>query len=111
MMLLVAKVNIKNNFQFNGFTPNTSVKKQSRVFYSLIESRSPSDSKKMASLTKKGKLYEARLKISSAGACSFEISSKKNKVSDSIECLRKQFFDKIITWNKTRDQESFRLKK
>ena len=88
-----------------------SIKKQSRVFYSLIESRSPSDSRKTASLTKKGNIYEARLKIDSAGDCSFEIFSKKNKISDSIESLRQQFFDKIITWNKTRDQRSFRFKK
>ncbi len=99
------------NFQFHGFIPNKNVKKRSQFFYSLIESRSPSDSKKMASLTKKGNFYEARLKISSAGDCSFEISSKKNTISDSIECLQRQFFDKIINWNKTRATESFLLKK
>lgn len=102
---------MKNNFQFNGFIPKPKTKKQSRVFYNLIESRSPSDSRKTASLTKKGNLYEARLKISSAGECSFEISSQKNTITDSIESLRRQFFDKIVTWNKTRDQQSFRLKK
>ena len=102
---------MKQNFQFNGFTPNKNVKKQSQFFYSLIESRAPSDSKKTASLTKKGNFYEARLKISSAGDCSFEISSKKHNISDSIECLQKKFFDKIITWNKTRDQKSFIFKK
>ena len=111
MILMVDRINIKNNFQFKGFTPNTRVKKQGRVFYNLIESRSPSDSRKIASLTKKGNVYEARLKVSSAGTCSFEISSRKNNISDSIECLRKQFFDKIITWNQTRDQKNFRFKK
>ncbi len=94
-----------NNFQFNGFIPNNSVKEQSQFFYSLIESRAPSDSKKTASLTKKGKLYEARLKVSSAGTCSFEIYSKKDRISDSIESLQQQFLDKIITWNKTRSQQ------
>lgn len=95
---------IKSNFQFNGFIPDKKVKKQSQFFYSLVERRAPSDSKKVASLTKKGGLYEARLKISSAGACSFEIVSKKGKISDSIECLQKQFFDKIVDWNKTRSK-------
>ena len=101
----MSKINIKNNFQFKGFTPNINVKNQGQFFYSLIERRSPSDSKKLASLTKKGKFYEARLKISSAGTCSFEIVSKKNKISDSMECLQKQFFDKIVSWNKARNQK------
>lgn len=111
MMAPMNKVNVKNNFQFKGFTPNPNVKKQSRVFYNLIESRSPSDSRKTASLTKKGNFYEARLKISSAGDCSFEIFSKKNKLSDSMESLRRQFFDKIVTWNQNRDQKSLCFKK
>lgn len=102
---------IKNNFKFEGFTPDSKVKRQSRVFYSLIEKRSPSDSKKVASLTKKGNYYEARLKISSAGACSFEICSKKSKISDSMESLQKQFFDKIVDWNKNRTPRKIYFKK
>ncbi len=94
-----------DNFQFNGFVPNQSIKRQSRFFYNLIEKRAPSDSKKTASLTKRGKLYEARLRISSAGACSFEIFSRENSISGSMNSLRKQFFDKIIRWNKQRDQK------
>lgn len=103
-------MSMENNFQFKGFIPNKAIKKQSQFFYSLIESRSPSDSKKTASLTKKGNLYEARLKISSATACSFEISSKKDKISDTMKCLQRQFFDKIINWNKTRSQKYSLLK-
>ena len=100
---------MKKNFQFKGFTPNKAVKKQSQFFYNLIEKRSPSDSRKTASLTKKGDLYEARLKVASAGDCSFEIFSTKNKISDSMESLQKKFFDKIVTWNKTRDQKNFKV--
>ena len=37
---------MNRNFKFHGFIPNTSIKKQGQVFYSQIESRSPSDSKK-----------------------------------------------------------------
>ena len=100
---------LKNNFQFRGFTPDKAIKRQSHFFYNLIESRAPSDSRKTASLTKKGKFYEARLKISSAGACSFEIYSKKDKITDSMDCLQKQFLDKIISWNKTRKQKHFTI--
>lgn len=102
---------MKNNFQFKGFTPNISIKKKSQVFYDLIESRSPSDSKKVAVLSKKGNLYEARLRVLSAGVCSFEISSKRDKISDSISSLQKQFLNKIVSWNKTRDPKHFPLKK
>lgn len=95
---------MKNNFQFHGFVPDKNVKKESQFVYNLIESRAPSDSKKVASLTKKGNFYEARLRISSAGDCSFEIVSKKDSISASMESLQKKFFDKIVNWNKTRDQ-------
>ena len=105
------QVNIKSNFQFNGFEPNKKIKKQIQFFYDFIEKRSPSDSKKVASLTKKGELYEARLKISSSSRCSFEISSKTNKVSESMKSLEKKFLDKIVNWNKTRSQTHFFLKK
>lgn len=103
-------MSLKNNFQFNGFIPNKIARRKGQFFYSLIESRSPSDSKKTASLTKKGELYEARLKISSAGTCSFEICSTKHTVSDSIECLQRQFLNKIVNWNKTRSHTHSILK-
>lgn len=99
----------KQNFQFKGFTPNTKVKQQTQFVYDFIESRAPSDSKKVASLTKKGELYEARLKISSASSCSFEISSKEHRLSDSMKSLQQKFLDKIVNWNKTRNQTHFFL--
>ena len=101
---------LKNNFQFRGFTPNKAIRQQTQFFYNLVESRAPSDSKKTASLTKRGKLYEARLRVSSAGTCSFEISSRKDRILDSMECLQKQFLDKIINWNKTRSHKHSVLK-
>ena len=95
-----------HNFQFKGFKPDKTVKNKVRFVYSFIESHAPSDSKKTASLTKQktkdGAFYEARLKLSSAGVCSFEICSKKNKITDSIDSLQQQFLDKIISWNKSR---------
>lgn len=99
----------KQSFQFKGFIPNTKVKKQTQFVYDLIESRAPSDSRKTASLTKKGDLYEAHLKISSASSCSFEIYSKEQKASDTMKSLQKKFLDKIINWNKSRKQTIFFL--
>ena len=103
------KLNIKNNFQFKGFVPSKKVREKSENFYDLIERRSPSDSKKTAVLKKTGDHYTASLKISSAGACSFDIFSKDNSASDSISSLQKKFFNKIIKWNQTRQAKSISL--
>ena len=97
----------KQSFQFKGFKPNGRVKQQTQFVYDFIESRAPSDSRKTASLTKKGDLYEARLKISSASSCSFEIYSKEQRPSDSMKSLKKKFLDKIVNWNKTRSSAHF----
>lgn len=100
----------KNKFQIKGFIPDKKIKKQTQCFYDLIEKRSPSDSRKTASLTKKAGLYEARLKISSASQFSFEISSKEQKASDSMKILHQKFLDKILDWNKKRGDSSKLLK-
>ena len=95
-------LNIKNNFQFKGFIPTKKTIEKSKFFYNLVEKRSPSDSKKLAVLQKKGNLYMARLKLSSASNCSFDISSKDNNASGSINSLQKQFLNKILKWNQNR---------
>ena len=104
-------LNVRSNFQFKGFVPNRKVREKGEVFYSLIERRSPSDSKKLAVLRKTGSLYEARLKLSSASSCSFDISCKDSNASDSISSLQREFFDQILRWNQTRQQKKIFLKK
>ncbi|MCZ0932478.1 MAG: hypothetical protein OXJ52_04925 [Oligoflexia bacterium] len=81
------------------------------MFYNLIERRAPSDSKKLAVLKKTGGSYTARLKLSSASSCSFDISCKDNNATDSINSLQKQFFDKILKWNQTRQPKDVSLNK
>ena len=105
------RLDIKNNFQFKGFVPNKRIREKSENFYDLIERRSPSDSKKTAVLKKTGDCYTASLKISSAGACSFDIFSKDNNASDSISSLKKKFFNKILKWNQTRQAKNIPLNK
>ena len=105
------KLNIKNNFQFKGFIPNKKIREKSEIFYDLIERRSPSDSKKIAVLKKSGDYYTARLKISSAGACSFDIFCKDSNASDSINSLQEKFFNKILKWNQTRQAKNIPLNK
>ena len=101
----------KNNFQFKGFIPNRRIREKGEIFYNLIERRAPSDSKKRAVLRKTNKGYTASLKVSSASSCSFDISCKDNSAFDSISSLQKQFFNKIIKWNKTRHPQFVLLEK
>ena len=107
----VIELRKKKNFEFQGFKPNSALKEKSQIFYKMIQRRSPSDSKKQAILTKKGNSYEARLKVTSASSCSFEIYSKNNNVLDSIQSLEKKFFNKIIAWNKNRKNNFFSFQK
>ena len=107
----MSRLNVKNNFQFKGFVPNKKIKEKGEVFYNLIERRSPSDSKKLAVLQKTGAFYTARLKVSSASDCSFDIISKDNNAGDSINSLQKKFFSKILKWNQARQSKDISLKK
>ena len=104
-------LNIKNNFQFKGFTPNKKIREKGEVLYNLIERRAPSDSKKLAVLKKTGGSYTASLRVSSASSFSFDISCRDNSAFDSINSLQKQFFDEIIKWNKTRHPHFVLLEK
>ena len=87
------------------------MREKSGLFYSLIEKRSPSDSKKLAVLQKKGSFYIARLKVSSASSCSFDISCKDNNATSSIDSLQEQFFNKILKWNQARKSKKISLNK
>lgn len=71
-----------------------------------MDKKAPSSCAKTASLSKKGDNYEAKLKIIS-GSCCFEISSKKQVASDTIDNLYKQFTTKILDWNKEKDVLSY----
>ena len=103
----VIELKSRKNFEFQGFKPNDTLIQKSQTFYKVIQSRAPSDSKKQATLAKKGNFYEARLKVTSASSCSFEIYSKNDNVLESIQSLEKKFFNKILAWNKKRKDNFF----
>lgn len=110
-MLVLDTYKAKKNFKFRGFAPSPQLEKTTESFYKLIESRSPSDSKKQAVLTKRAGFYEARLKVSSASSCSFEIISRKKDQINSINSLQKKFLDKILLWSQSKNPESYRFQK
>ena len=103
------KFHEENNFKFHGFKPSLQLEKTTEDLFKLIESRSPSDSKKHAVLTKKRKGFEARLRVSSASSCSFEIVSQDRDELNSIENLQKKFLDKILVWNKNKKPQDYKF--
>ena len=115
MVFLSHKINSykanRKNFKFHGFNPSPQLEKTTESFYKLIESRSPSDSKKQAVLTKKRSGYEARLKVSSASSCSFEIVSTEENDIKSIDSLQKKFLSKILVWSQNKNPENYSFKK
>ena len=102
---------MRKNFKFHGFNPSPQLQKTTESFYKLIENRAPSDSKKQAILTKKAGFYEAKLKVSSASSCSFEIFSQEKDDFNSISSLQKQFLDKILTWNQNKKPQDYNFEK
>ena len=104
-------LDLRNNFEFKGFIPNQQIKNKSESFYNQIEKLSPSDSKKVAILKKTKEGYTARLKVSSASACSFDISCKQSNANRSMLSLQKEFFDQIRKWNKKRLDTDILFKK
>ena len=99
---MVIDLKTNENFTFSGFLPNQQLEVKCKRFYSLVDKKSPSACAKIASLTKVGDNYEAKLKIVS-GSCSFEISSQNQEATESIDNLYKKFTDKILDWNKEKD--------
>ncbi len=100
--MVFKEINKKDSFVFEGFFPNSNLQEKCRKLYHIVEKRSPNSSTKEASITKIGDNYEAKLKIVS-GSCNFEISSKENEPSQTVEKLYEKFLNKILTWNKNRD--------
>ena len=89
-------------FEFKGFKPNLEFIRECQKVCDLVETRSPSESTKEASITKaRFGGYQAHLKITSA-SCVFEISVKEAQPGKLMNQLYKQFSVKIVDWNKTR---------
>lgn len=96
-------LDIKNNdFRFEGFLPNENLEIKCKTIYNLVDKHSPSSSTKMASLSKIGTTYEARLKVIS-GSCCFEISSINKEPDNSLDILYEKFTSKILSWNQQKD--------
>ena len=94
----------QDNFEFKGFSPKVDLRQKAKEIYNLVENRSPSESTKVASITKINKGYEIQLKITS-GSCAFNITTRKQNCSDAMDQLYEKFLDKILVWKKERSYE------
>ena len=95
-------MNSPDNFEFNGFEPNSELKRQCQEMYSLMEDRAPSESTKQASITKMPLGYKANLKVTSA-SCMFEVSAREREPLHLINELYKRFSEEILIWNQNRN--------
>ena len=101
----------KKNFKFRGFDPSPQLKKITESFYQMIENRSPSDSKTKAVITKQDGFFEAKLCISSASSCSFQIVSQDKSELRSINKLQEQFLRRILAWSQNKTPENYNFTK
>jgi len=91
-----------DTFVFKGFFPTDHLQAKCKTLYYMVEKQSPDSSARVASITKRGNNYEAKLKIVS-GSCNFEISTKDQEPIESVDKLYEQFVNQILNWKKHRD--------
>ena len=91
-----------DNFVFKGFNPSDDLKVYCKEVYSLVEDKAPSESRKIAFITKTNKGYEGSFRITSASGI-FKANSKNKEAKSLIDELYKKMSLQILDWNKTRN--------
>lgn len=90
-----------DNFVFRGFDPSDDLKVYCKEVYSRVEDKAPSESRKIAFITKTNKGYEGSFRITSASGI-FKANSKNAEAKSLIDELYKKMSLQILDWNKTR---------
>ena len=90
-----------DNFVFKGFDPSDDLKVYCKEVYSRVEGKAPSESKKIALITKTNKGYEGSFRITSASGI-FKVNSKNTEAKSLIDELYKKMSLQILDWSKTR---------
>lgn len=94
----------RDNFEFKGFVPQLSLEQKGKHIYNIVENRSPSESAKVASITKMKEGYEAELKITS-NSCRLKIKATENDCETALDQIYEQFLSEILNWDKARNSE------
>ena len=90
-----------DNFVFKGFDPSDDLKVYCKEVYHRVEDRAPSESTKIAYISKTNKGYEGTFRITSASGI-FKANLKSTEAKSLIDKLYKEMSLQILDWNKTR---------
>ena len=98
----MSEVGIRSSFTFEGFSPSADLRSYcDQVFY-RVESKSPSESVKEASVTKKESGYEGAIKVVSPSG-TFIVTSNHTQLNDLIDDLYAKFSEEISVWSRSRE--------
>ena len=98
-----------DNFIFKGFDPSDDLKVYGKEVYSRVENKAPSESKKIAFISKTTKGYEGSFRITSASGI-FKANSENRSPISLIDELYKKMSLQILDWKKTRSNNSINFK-
>ena len=90
-----------DNFVFEGFIPSDDLKIYCKEVYSRIEGKAPSESTKMASISKTHRGYEGSFRVNSASG-KFKAQSKGRSAKSLIDELYNKMSLQILDWSKAR---------
>lgn len=90
-----------DNFIFKGFKPSDELKIYGKEVYSRVEDKAPSESTKIAFISKTGTGYIGSFRIASASGI-FKANSKNTKPKPLIDELYRKMSLQILNWNKNR---------
>ena len=90
-----------DNFIFEGFNPSDELKIYGKEVYSRVEDKAPSESIKIAFISKTQGGYEGSFRIASASGI-FKANSTHSKAKPLIDELYKKMSVQIVAWNKNR---------
>ena len=90
-----------DNFIFEGFKPSDELKIYGKEVYSRVEGKAPSESTKVAFISKTNAGYKGSFRITSASGV-FKANSKNTEPKTLIDELYKKVSSQILHWNKTR---------
>ena len=95
-------LNISNdNFVFKGFQPSSELKLYGKEVYSRVEGKAPSESKKVAFISKTNEGYMGSFRIASASGI-FKANSRHIQPKPLIDELYRKMSSQILDWNKNR---------
>ena len=93
-----------DNFVFKGFDPSDDLKGYCKEVYSRVENRAPSESRKIAFISKTNAGYEGSFRITSASGV-FKANSSNTKAKTLIDELYNKMSLQILDWHKSRSIE------